>query len=110
MFATSRGADVGGGRISTPRDLDHCKSLVLEQSCDVVVELRWQCTGIQLIEVDQLNEIHELGRPAVQRVVDQPLDLYLTTTTTPREKFQKKVSTVDNHCTHLTASFPGQPG
>jgi len=44
---------------------------------DVVVELGGQRAGVELVEVDELNEIHELGRASVQRVVHDAVRLQL---------------------------------
>ena len=63
-------------RPAGPRDPDYCKS---QQPSDVVVELGRQRAGVQLVEVHELDEIHELGRASVQRVVDQSIHFHLST-------------------------------
>jgi len=47
---------------------------------DVVIQLGRQRTGVQLVEVDKLDEIHELGRSSVERVVQQTFDVKLSAT------------------------------
>ena len=48
-----------------------------EQPGDVVVELGGQSAGVQLVEIHQLDQIHEFRGAAIQTIVDQTVHLQL---------------------------------